>query len=254
MLKSLHVILELQELDMNMIRLMGLKAKRQEELANIQSIRKDLEERQLRKEHDVMELKKDMKLNEVRVREIEEEMQKLEKKTSAVKKVDEFNALTQEITTKGREKAGIERQTGELGEKLLLEEEILVSIRESLTSTTESSQALQEEIYKGISAINDEGIQILEKRNKLAENADPEILRIYERLRDNKKDSVVVPVENRGCSGCHIVVTAQHENLVRKGERLVFCEHCSRIHYWQETQEIEGAEAVTKPRRRRASA
>ena len=74
----------------------------------------------------------------------------------------------------------------------------------------------------------------------LVAQADPEVFRIYERLLRNKKDRVVVPIENRCCSGCHIMLTAQHENLVRKGESLVFCEHCSRIHYWQESQALEG--------------
>jgi predicted nucleic acid-binding Zn-ribbon protein len=68
---------------------------------------------------------------------------------------------------------------------------------------------------------------------------------------NNKKDRVVVPIENRTCSGCHIALTAQHENLVRKGERLVFCEHCSRLHYWQESQVLEGTAVATKKRRRR---
>ena len=55
------------------------------------------------------------------------------------------------------------------------------------------------------------------------------------------------------CSGCHIALTAQHENIVRKGERLTFCEHCSRIHYWQESEAIEGTAVATKKRRRRAA-
>jgi hypothetical protein len=48
------------------------------------------------------------------------------------------------------------------------------------------------------------------------------------------------------------MLTAQDENLVRKGERLVFCEHCSRIHYWQESKVLEGTTIATKQRRRRA--
>ncbi len=82
-----------------------------------------------------------------------------------------------------------------------------------------------------------------------------EIFQIYERLLKNKKDRVIVPIENRCCSGCHIVLTAQHENLVRKGEKLIFCEHCSRIHYWQEGGEtVEGMELAPKQRRRRKKA
>jgi hypothetical protein len=49
------------------------------------------------------------------------------------------------------------------------------------------------------------------------------------------------------------MLTAQDENLVRKGERLVFCEHCSRIHYWQESEALEGTAVATKQRRRRTT-
>jgi len=101
--------------------------------------------------------------------------------------------------------------------------------------------------------INQEGLELKAARDALAKTADPEILRIYQKLLNNKKDRVVVPIENRNCNGCHIALTAQHENLVRKGERIVFCEHCSRIHYWQESEEIEGTAAATKRRRRRTA-
>ena len=79
-------------------------------------------------------------------------------------------------------------------------------------------------------------------------------MKVYERLLRNKKDRVVVPIENRTCSGCHIVLTAQHENLVRKGERLVFCEHCSRILYWQDGAAVELGEEETGTKRRRRRA
>ena len=87
----------------------------------------------------------------------------------------------------------------------------------------------------------------------MAVNADADTLHIYERLLRNKKDRVIVPIENRTCSGCHIALTAQHENIVRKGENIVFCEHCSRIHYWQEAEELEGTVVSTKRRRRRVA-
>ena len=92
------------------------------------------------------------------------------------------------------------------------------------------------------------------KEKHLKLQVDQEIFKIYERLLKNKKDRVVVPIEQRTCSGCHIVLTPQHENLVRKGDRLVFCEHCSRILFWQEIPMVEGEEAAPRRRRRRATA
>jgi len=110
---------------------------------------------------------------------------------------------------------------------------------------------LEREIQSSIKLINDEGSGLKIQRDELAKKANPEVLSIYEKLLRNKRDRVVVPIENRTCSGCHIVLTAQHENLVRKGENLIFCEHCSRIHYWLESEALEGTAAATTRRRRR---
>src|SRR5208282_4294145 len=98
----------------------------------------------------------------------------------------------------------------------------------------------------------EEGSGLKTQRDALAKSAHAETLQVYERLLRNKKDRVVVPIENRTCSGCHIVLTAQHENLVRKGENMIFCEHCSRIHYWQDSEAVEGTAVATKRRRKRA--
>ena len=106
---------------------------------------------------------------------------------------------------------------------------------------------------RSISKINTEGQHLKQQRDELVSKADSEIFAIYERLLRNKKDRVIVPIENRACSGCHIALTLQHENLVRKGETLVFCEHCSRLHYWQESEAVEGTPIATRRRRRRTA-
>jgi uncharacterized protein len=253
MKQALTVILEIQEKDLNMLRLMDLKRKRKEELDHILSLRRDLQEQLYRKESEVLEIKKDIKLTEAEIREIEEKIKKLDAQQGLVKKVEEFNALSKEMSESERKRLALESKVSELTEALASEQEVLDNIKESLTSTTESSKALEQEIIKAIATINKEGRAIQVERDAIAQRADPEVLRVYERLLANKRDRVVVPIENRTCSGCHIVVTAQHENLVRKGERLVFCEHCSRIHYWQEAQPVEGEAAAPKRRRRRAT-
>src|SRR5262249_30715469 len=128
------------------------------------------------------------------------------------------------------------------------------TLRENLKSTDENSKVIEKEIHESIQKINEEGKALLEQREELKKQVDPEMFKIYERLLKNKKDRVVVPIEQRTCSGCHIVLTPQHENLVRKGDRLVFCEHCSRILFWQEAPALEGEEAAPRRRRRRAAA
>jgi hypothetical protein len=251
---SLKVILDIQEYDMKMIRLMRLKKERLKELEHIDSLRQELQKQQKDKETEIAELNRSVSVQEAKIVEIKDRIKKLESRQNSVKKVDEFNALTHDMTSSERERILTEQIACDMVDKRNLEEEILEKIKDSLRQSEESSNTLENEIRESIRMINLEGSELKTGRDLMAKTADGEVMRIYERLLNNKKDRVIVPIENRTCSGCHIALTAQHENVVRKGERLIFCEHCSRIHYWQEAEAVEGTGPATKRRRRRTVA
>jgi predicted nucleic acid-binding Zn-ribbon protein len=253
MLDDLKELLDIQELDMKMIRLMRVKKERLKELQQIEELRKELHLQTQEKETEIEELGKNIQTLEQKIQETNAKIKKLESQQANIKKADEFNAITQEMTQAERERIAIEQKVSDLVDKRVAEEDMLARIKESLKGSEESSMILEKDIQASIVLINEEGSSLKERRSKLATQSNPDTLQIYERLLRNKKDRVVVPIENRTCSGCHIVLTAQHENLVRKGGNLVFCEHCSRIHYWQESEALEGSTSATKRRRRRAA-
>ncbi|MCI5641787.1 MAG: zinc ribbon domain-containing protein [Chlamydia suis] len=250
---ALQSILAIQELDIKMIRLMRVKQEHQKELAKIQALKTDIRRKVEEKELEMEKLKEQIKGGEKRIQEISDQINKLENQQAAVKKMDEFNALTQEMTAANKERRTLEHQLSDLMDKQASGEDLLISLKESLSSTENSSSAIEEEIRENIRRINEEGRSLLSQRTQLKEATDPELFSIYERLLNNKKDRVVVPIENRVCSGCHIALTPQHENLVRKRDHLVFCEHCSRILYWQELQAPSTEGTIIKRRRRRTA-
>jgi len=254
MQESLRPILEIQELDIKMIRLMRLKKQRQKELEQIESLKSELRDQLEDKRRAVQAISEEILHLEQKVASLKEKIKSLEGKQSSVKKVEEFNALTQEMTASERERILLEQQISNLVDKRVTEEEILEKISQSLISSDANSKEVENEIRSSIEKINEEGYALRKERDDIVKTANTEVLKIYERLLKNKKDIVIVPIENRTCSGCHIALTAQHENLVRKGSNLVFCEHCSRIHYWQESEALEGSVVATKRRRRKAMA
>lgn len=252
MLDELKEILDIQELDMKMLRLMRVKTERKKELTQIGELRSELHSQIQAKEVEIETVGKNIQSLEQKIQEINAKIKKLESQQANIKKADEFNAMTQEMTQAERERIAVEQKVSDLVDKRVAEEEMLSRIKESLKGSEEHSLQLENEIRGNIQLINEEGSLLKQQRDEFAKSADPETLKIYERLLRNKKDRVIVPIENRTCSGCHIVLTAQHENLVRKGENIVFCEHCSRIHYWQDSQPAEGSASTTKRRRRRS--
>jgi hypothetical protein len=253
MQEALKVIINIQDFDMKMIRLMRLKKERQKELQQIEALRKELQQQYTDKEKEIAEFDKTIQAQELKIQEVTAKIKKIESQQSNIKKADEFTALTQEMTSAEREKHALEQKVSDLVDKKNAEEELLEKIKSSLKNSEESSQALEKEILSSIDIINQEGASLKTQRDELAKEANHDLLGIYERLLRNKKDRVVVPIENRTCSGCHIVLTAQHENLVRKGENTVFCEHCSRIHYWQEAEAAAEDTGAKRRRRRFAS-
>lgn len=251
MQEELKELLNIQEFDIKMIRLIRVKKERQGELKQIESLRAELKEQLGLKEQEIEELNQQVNGLEEKIKALTEKYKKLEGQQSSVKKVEEFNALTQEMTAVERERSALEAQTSNILDKKVSEEEILEKIKGSLISSEASSEELEKEIKANIEQINVEGQSLKTERDALIDKVDPEILKIYRRLLQNKKDRVIVQIENQTCSGCHIALTLQHENLVRKGDSLVFCEHCSRILYWQDEQAVEGAATTARRRRRR---
>ena len=93
MLQSLKAILDIQEFDMKMIRLMRLKRERMKELEHIDNLRQELRAQQAEKESEIAELNRTTASQEIKIHEIKEKIKKLESRQASVKKVDEFNAI-----------------------------------------------------------------------------------------------------------------------------------------------------------------
>lgn len=246
--EKLKPLLEIQELDMKMIRLTRIKKQRYAELKQIEALRLDLNSQMKTKGEEITSLETQSKELDVKIEALTEKYKALEDSQMNIKKIEEFNALTQEMTTLEREKAALETQASSILDKKAEEEEILEKIKQTLEDSERNAQEIVTDIATALKKINEEGSKLKAESERLQESADKESLAIYKRLLRSKKDRVIVPLINRTCMGCYISNTMQHENLVRKELGLVFCEHCSRIHYIEESATETTKE---KPRRRR---
>lgn len=79
-----------------------------------------------------------------------------------LKKMDEFNALLEEMTAAGRKNKVAEQTLSDCIDVLAVEEGLLETLRVNLQSTEENSSVLEKEIQESIVKINAEGREILE--------------------------------------------------------------------------------------------
>ena len=82
-------------------------------------------------------------------------------------------------------------------------------------------------------------LKALEKKEKsITPGLDEEILFKFERIIKSKEGTGIVPIEHGVCSGCHMILSVQFVNDVRRGDGIMFCPYCSRI-LFHETEETE---------------
>jgi predicted nucleic acid-binding Zn-ribbon protein len=81
--------------------------------------------------------------------------------------------------------------------------------------------------------------ELVEREKNLTVDLDPEVFFKFERIIRNKMGRGIVAIKGGVCMGCHMILPAQFANSVRMGEEIVFCPYCSRILFYEESEQGE---------------
>src|ERR1700690_461658 len=90
------------------------------------------------------------------------------------------------------------------------------------------------------------------KRSALRTGISEDVLRQYERVA-KFRGSGLAEVRDQKCMGCQVMLRPQTYNEMRNGEKVMICESCSRVYYFNPANEVKPAqEVVTVTGRKRA--
>lgn len=234
-------LLETQEIDLEIDRLMKSKKEYPEQIESLK--------------REIMDLKKDLDDTEARIAEnhknrrlIEEEIEaerdaliKKEKKLLETKTNREYTAVQHEIES-ARERID-NMETEDL--ELMTELDTLNPQGEELNEKTETvvanNTSLIEDIEKRFNSIESD-IAILKKKHKnIFKHVDKRATAVYDRLRKGKGGIAVATVDKNklSCRGCYKQLPPQKVLEVRRAKKLIFCESCGRVLVWDSRGENE---------------
>ncbi|MCL2478435.1 MAG: zinc ribbon domain-containing protein [Treponema sp.] len=169
--------------------------------------------------------------------EAESMREKAEKNMDVISTQREYEALDKEI----RDAAEKEQQ---YRKDLQREERVISELDEQMKQSSALIEQQETELQqrrKGIeSEIKQKKAQMESlsvKEKELTPDLDPEILFKFERIIRNKMGRGIVAIKGGVCMGCHMILPAQFANDVRIGKEIVFCPYCSRILYYEESEE-----------------
>jgi predicted nucleic acid-binding Zn-ribbon protein len=167
-----------------------------------------------------------------------------EKQMDSISTQREYEALNKEI----RDATEKEHQ---LRKDLQKEERNLAEVEEAMRRD-ESMIKLQEgEIAEKSARISTEKDQkvgeigrLRSEETRVSEGIEKDVIFKFERIIRSKQGKGIVPVKGYVCNGCHMILPAQFVNEVRSGNRIIFCPYCSRILYYEESEEDSGEQLL----------
>jgi predicted nucleic acid-binding Zn-ribbon protein len=158
---------------------------------------------------------------------------------------ENFNMREYEILDKERRDAAEKEQV--YRKDLQREERILSDLNEEIKQS--NSLILQQEqdldarrrsIEEEIAEKEAELSRLEDEEKEISSGMDGELLFKFDRIIRHKMGRGIVAIKSGVCTGCHMILPAQFANVVHQGEDIVFCPYCSRILYYEESdQEIE---------------
>jgi len=176
--------------------------------------------------------------------ETEQKREHAEKGMDNITTQREYDALDREIQDSTKKEAELRNEIlrNEANHKRLDEE---IKNEEALIKQQE--QELDERkamIEKEITEKKNELAELAEGEHRIAPDLDSDTLFKFDRIIKNKQGIGIVPVQGNVCMGCHMILSAQFAIEVREGKNIMYCPYCSRILYYQESDQDSAEDMI----------
>ena len=250
MLPELQYLLELQQADAEIFRL-------SEEIASLPKRVHAIEEKLAGTKAGLEQAKAAVKTDEAARRKHESTIQDLQQKISKyrdqmleVKTNDQYRALQHEIDFAERDIRATEDKILELMINADAREKQVKAAEAELKAETAEIEKEKAEARQRTGEDEKLLAEWNAKRDGYRSAVPDELLRHYDRVLKLRKTGIS-EVRDHKCMACQVMLRPQTYNEVRSGERVVICDSCQRILYFNPANEIE-VERPSGPVRRRA--
>lgn len=153
---------------------------------------------------------------------------------NGVKTNKEYTSLLKEIE---RAEQKIDNLEEEIINEMLsadnIEEEIKTVGQEANSKKKKSLQE-KESLQKKKKELEGQKKNLLKEKEKTNSKISSLHINLYQKIFDKKNGIALSPVFDDFCSMCHMRIRPQVLNELKAGNKIILCENCGRILYWQE--------------------
>ncbi len=171
---------------------------------------------------------------EAEVKVIKAQVAKYKRQLNEVKTNKEYSAMLKEIEESERKADNLEE---EIIAEMLRADEIEAEIKEANRRFAEAKEKFSQEkeaIFLKKKELEEKARQLDQDRQELLPQIPADQVALYLRISNKKSGIALSPVMDDFCAMCHMRIRPQILNELRDTGKLILCENCGRILYWQD--------------------
>jgi predicted nucleic acid-binding Zn-ribbon protein len=240
MREDLRALYDLQGTD---DRLVWLEKDRTDLVGSLEDIRKQVETAEAALEETRRALEQKQKLYrdlEGELKAIEETIRKFKRQEFDVKTNEELWAIQKEIRGQQEKKSELEDRALAAIEDI---DHLTADVRgakEALERSRQDAARQEAEVKRRVSEIDVEKENALRERGERVGRVPANLLERYEKVRKHNRGVGVAKITDRTCTACFRLITPQDVQLLRRNDRLMFCEGCGAFMIWDDGGTVEG--------------
>ncbi len=234
MIETLEMLTRLQEIDQRVDQLAHSRVDLPEKIETLKGQVRELENLIAGDQTTLEQLEKDKRQEELGLKEAQDELKRYQEQLYRIKTNREYDAIQAEIDA---QKEKISQHEENILNVMATSEEV----NENLESRTKELEQIRtentpqwERLEEDLSSIDDRIAAEQDQRKNVTVRIDKNILNTYERIRKVKNGVAIVAIRKRACGGCFKTLPPQKIQEVRRTDRIIACENCGRILYWDE--------------------
>ena len=233
MRELLEALLDLQKLDVELSGLEAVRARLPRKIAELAAEKESLRAAVTRAEDLLGAARADIARRQRELESLSAKQRDLVSRQLIIKTNEEYAALTHEIAYAKQEV----RESEDALLRLMEDAERLVADLDAARADRDRStldiDGRTDGLRRELADLSDAVAVKRDERLRVSKRVDPPTLSRYERILASKGDSAIADVTEGTCSGCRIKLPPQTVIEVRSGRRLMVCESCGRILFWQ---------------------
>ncbi len=241
MREAIQNLIQLQEIDKKLDALEQAKGDLPQIVRELEARLEEHQQELSRRQGELEDIRKQKRQAEREISRLTESKKKYEEQLYAVTTNKEYDAVTLEIEAAAQKIDELETEVLELIDKEEGLGQEVQELEQAINKLEDEHRKQSAELKEKIDANAKIEERLRAEREALVQKIRVDFLQRYEKIRGRKDGLAVVPIIRNSCGGCFTHIPPQRTMEVRDGDKIISCESCGRILFWQDEEESVNA-------------